>query len=208
MNYQIIKECGVIAALLSVTGVALMGGAFLADMCKDHVDSVSKEAQRYCEESSIKETRILELESYIRYLHDNNVPMMNIETVTTGIRNRNPMNVFARGSKDPWFGQVGKDEKGHAIFASFEHGLRAGAIVLLRYYDVHKLDTVEKIINRYCTGNKKAYITFICKKLKVGATDVINVAERLPDLMKAMVHFENGYQVFPDEMYIPYSVYR
>lgn len=208
MNYQTLKECGIIATLLSITGVALTGTLFLVDMCEEHIDNANNNAQRYMEESSIKETRILELESYIRYLHDNNVPMMNIETVTTGIRNRNPMNVFARGSKDPWFGQVGKDENGHAIFATFEHGLRAGAIVLLRYYDKHKLNTVEKIINRYCTGNHKAYIAFVCKKLKVSATDVINVAERLPDLMKAIVHFENGYQVFPDEMYIPYSVYR
>lgn len=208
MNYHTLKECGVIATLLSITGVALAGTLFLADMCKEHIDSVNNNAQQYLEESLIKETRILELESYIRYLHDNNVPMMNIETVTTGIRNRNPMNVFARGSKDPWLGQIGKDERGHAIFATFEHGLRAGAIVLLRYYDKHKLDTVEKIINRYCTGNQKEYTAFICKKLRVQPTEVINVAERLPDLMKAMVHFENGYQVFPDEMYIPYSVYR
>ena len=208
MNYHTLKECGVIATLLSITGVALAGTLFLADMCKEHIDSVNNNAQQYLEESLIKETRILELESYIRYLHDNNVPMMNIETVTTGIRNRNPMNVFARGSKDPWLGQIGKDERGHAIFATFEHGLRAGAIVLLRYYDKHKLDTVEKIINRYCTGNQKAYTAFICKKLRIQPTEVINVAERLPDLMKAMVHFENGYQIFPDEMYIPYSVYR
>lgn len=208
MNYHTAKEWAMITALAGVVSATFIGGLYIVNMHNKSLERMNADVKTYMEASYVKESRIFELEAYIRYLHDNNVPMMNVETITTGIRNRNPMNVFAREGRDPWLGQVGKDESGHAIFASFEHGLRAGAIVLLRYYDVHKLDTVTKIINRYCTGNKKAYISFICKRLNVQADEVINVAERLPELMKAIVHFENGYQVFPDETYIPFSVYR
>ena len=208
MNYQATKHYGIITILAGLFSGVCIGGAYIVETHNKSVEAMSADVRTYMEESYVKESRILELESYIRYLHDNNVPMMHIETITTGVRNRNPMNVFARGSNDPWLGQVGKDTVGHAIFASFEHGLRAGAMVLLSYYDKHKLDTVEKIINRYCTGNRKAYINFICKRLGIKADEVINVAEYLPDLMKAIVHFENGYQIFPDEAYIPYSIYR
>ena len=53
-------------------------------------------------------------------------------TKTLAIRNNNPLNVkTVKGC--PWFGQVAVDRHGHAVFDTPEHGIRAGANVLLNY---------------------------------------------------------------------------
>ena len=50
---------------------------------------------------------------------------------TLAIRNNNPLNVkTVKGS--PWFGQIAVDRHGHAVFDTPEHGIRAGANVLLK----------------------------------------------------------------------------
>lgn len=148
-----------------------------------------------------------ELESVILFMESNNLPLMSIKKMTVGIQNKNPMNVYAMPESNKWDGQIGKDDRGHAIFASFEYGLRAGAKVLINY---HKkgINTIDGLINAYCTGNQKVYKSFLSRQLGVPSTRKISLLEYLPQLMKAIVRFENGYDVFPDTAYIPYSVYK
>lgn len=148
-----------------------------------------------------------ELESVILFMESNNLPLMSIKKMTVGIQNKNPMNVYAMPETNKWDGQIGKDDRGHAIFVSFEYGLRAGAKVLINY---HKkgINTIDGLINVYCTGNQKAYKSFLSRQLGVSSTQKIGLLAHLPQLMKAIVRFENGYDVFPDTAYIPYSVYK
>lgn len=148
-----------------------------------------------------------ELESVILFMESNNLPLMSIKKMTVGIQNKNPMNVYAMPENNKWDGQIGKDDRGHAIFTSFEYGLRAGAKVLINY---HKkgINTIDALINVYCTGNQKAYKSFLSQQLGVSPTQKISLLAHLPQLMKGIVRFENGYDVFPDTAYIPYSVYK
>lgn len=148
-----------------------------------------------------------ELESIILFMESNNLPIMSIKRMTVGIQNKNPMNVYAMPEHNKWDGQIGRDDRGHAIFMSFEHGLRAGAKVLINY---HKkgINTIDGLIDIYCTGNQKSYKSFLSKQLGVSPTQKIDMLVYLPRLMKAIVRFENGYDVFPDTTYIPYSIYN
>lgn len=163
---------------------------------------------QYEEQITQLESRNKCLSDTIDFLNDHHTPMLMVEKVTTGVRNKNPMNIHARGLSDPWEGQIGKDERGHAIFRTYEHGLRAGALVLLNYYHKHGLDTVTKIINRFCRGNQQSYIKFICKRIGVEPDEKISVPTMLPDLMMSMVRFENGFDVFPAEKYLAYSIHK
>lgn len=123
---------------------------------------------------------------------------------TLAIRNNNPLNVkTVKGS--PWFGQIAVDRHGHAVFDTPEHGIRAGANVLLNYYAVHGLDTLEGILSRFCTGNRAEYATFLSKRLGIPPDVKFDVLARLPELLHAMARFESG-QEWPRELFTGYSL--
>lgn len=125
---------------------------------------------------------------------------------TRGIRNRNPANVVAMSSKSPWLGQIGKDEKNHAIFATYEHGLRALYITLKGYKDKHGIKTLISLTSRYCEGDAVAYAHFLARQL--GVPDInqqIDLMQYMPKLMKAIVRMECGYDIYPDTAYIAYA---
>ena len=64
-------------------------------------------------------------------------------------RNRNLLNVKGKN----WQGQVGNDKFGHAVFKSWEYGVRAAAFTLRTYAVKHKLTTLESIVGRFAEGN-------------------------------------------------------
>ena len=134
----------------------------------------------------------------------NDFDFLNIEYVTRGVRNRNPMNIVAMSSKNPWRGQIGKDNENHAIFETFEHGLRAGYLTLRRYYEKHGINTLIGITTRFCEGNADVYARFIAQNIGVKPDEPINVLDYMPEIMKSMVRFENGFDIFPDTYFIPY----
>lgn len=124
--------------------------------------------------------------------------------ITRGVRNKNPMNIVAMSSKNPWRGQIGKDNENHAIFETFEHGLRAGYLTLRRYYEKHGINTLIGITTRFCEGNANTYAKFIAQNIGVKPDEPINVLDYMPEIMKSMVRFENGFDIFPDTYFIPY----
>lgn len=124
--------------------------------------------------------------------------------ITRGVRNRNPMNIVAMSSKNPWRGQIGKDNENHAIFETFEHGLRAGYLTLRKYYEKHGINTLIGITTRFCEGNADVYARFIAQNIGVKPDEPINVLDYMPGIMKSMVRFENGFDIFPDTYFIPY----
>lgn len=123
---------------------------------------------------------------------------------TLASENRNPLNIKAR-SADPWEGQVGRDKYGHAVFETWEHGIRAASFVLRSYAVTHGIDTVEGIINRFAEGNREAYVAFLCNRLDVRADEPLDIIARMPDLLRAMSRFESGMEL-PDKYFIAYDI--
>ena len=123
---------------------------------------------------------------------------------TLAIRNNNPLNVKSIQGR-PWFGQIAVDKHGHAVFDTPEHGIRAGANVLLNYYTRHNLDTLDGILNRFCTGNREEYAAFLSKRLGIRTNEKFDVLARLPELLHAMARFESG-QEWPRELFTGYSL--
>lgn len=127
-----------------------------------------------------------------------------ISNDTLASENRNPFNIKAR-STDPWEGQIGKDKHGHAVFETWEHGIRAASLVLRSYAVAHGIDTVEGIINRFAEGNREAYVAFLCNRLDVRADESFDIIARMPDLLRAMSRFESGMEL-PDKYFIAYDI--
>lgn len=123
---------------------------------------------------------------------------------TLAIRNNNPLNVKSIQGR-PWFGQIAVDKHGHAVFDTPEHGIRAGANVLLNYYTRHGLDTLDGILSRFCTGNRAEYAAFLSKRLGIQPDKQFDVLARLPELLHAMARFESG-QEWPRELFTGYSL--
>ena len=148
-----------------------------------------------------------ELKRKLDFLETTSIPSdLNIEKVTRGVRNKNPMNVVALSSKNPWLGQIGRDSQYHAVFETYEHGLRAGYLTLKGYYEKKKVRTLYGITSHFCEGNALKYAKFIGKQLGgIGPHEEIDVMRHMPDIMKAIVRYENGFDIFPDKYYIPYT---
>lgn len=197
--------------LLAVSAVAvgLLGGWCLykeyegSRIISQNIQLRNAIAKLTSERDTIKE----EFESFkerISFVETYDEGFLNIEYVTRGVRNKNPMNVVAMSSKNPWRGQIGKDNENHAIFETFEHGLRAGYLTLRRYYEKHGINTLIGITTRFCEGNADAYAKFIAQNIGVKPDEPINVLDYMPEIMKSMVRFENGFDIFPDTYFIPY----
>lgn len=112
----------------------------------------------------------------------------------------NPFNIKRSVNGNKWIGELGYDKYGHVHFSKVEYGIRAAVITLIKYYKVHKIDTVEGIIKRFCGGNKE-YVKFVCKKLKLKKNQKFNVITRIPELLLAMSQFEGG-KAIPKECVI------
>lgn len=126
-------------------------------------------------------------------------------TETLAIKNRNPLNVKALSGNNKWQGQIGVDEQGHAIFSTWEHGMRAGAIVLKNYKKRHGIETVEGIVRRFAEGNQEEYIAFMCKRLEVKPDEKIDIIRRMPEILRAMARFESG-ETLPERLFVAYDI--
>jgi len=131
-----------------------------------------------------------------------NNPYITVNTIA--IENKNPLNIKALKNAK-WKGQKDIDEWNHVKFESFDHGIRAGAFVLVAYAKKHNIDTIENIVKRFCTGNQKQYINFLCYRLKLKPNEKFNILKRLPELLQAMTRFESG-QEFPIRYFIHYDL--
>lgn len=159
------------------------------------------------DKNTILQSENNELKRKLDFLETTSIPSdLNIKKVTRGVRNKNPMNVVALSSKNPWLGQVGHDSQYHAIFETYEHGLRAGYLTLKGYYEKKKARTLYGITSHFCEGNALKYAKFIGKQLGgIGPHEEIDIMRHMPDIMKAIVRYENGFDIFPDKYYIPYT---
>lgn len=116
-----------------------------------------------------------------------------------GIRNNNPGNI-RKGAN--WDGSTG-DDGAFVIFRSPEYGIRALAKLLLNYERLHGLNTVRGIISRYAPSNENntaAYVSSVSGKLDIDPDTTFSVQTRLPELITAIIHHENGQQPYSEQL--------
>ena len=113
---------------------------------------------------------------------------------TRGMRYNNPGNLMYAGQRGAWKGKGGLAE-----FSNRNQGLDAMARQLELYYG-RGYDTTQSIVSHYApasAGNDvPAYIRAVDAQMGVTATQRLNLdnAKTLAQLMRAMIHHEQGYQ--------------
>lgn len=115
-----------------------------------------------------------------------------------GIRNNNPLNIRV-GNK--WVGEVKKPtDPSFEQFSCMPYGLRAAFVILHRYIDVYKLNTISKIVSRWAPkseNNTLAYIRRVSALMEYDADAPIcfDNKPRMIALVKAMCTVECGFPV-------------
>lgn len=126
-----------------------------------------------------------------------------IQNPTRGERNNNPGNID-KGQK--WQGlAASQPDSRFASFISPEYGIRALARLLLTYFNVYGLDTIDGIISRWAPSvenNTSAYARAVSKDTGFATNQVLNVSnpDTLFALAKAIIHHENGRVSYSDEI--------
>ena len=123
---------------------------------------------------------------------------MNITPLPRGIRNNNPLNIRVGNS---WLGEV--KEPTDNVFEQFCHityGLRAAFILLRRYINRYKLNTIEKIITRWAPSNEnntKSYIAHVAQGMQLDPNTPIRYEDKITmcRLVYEMAFVENGQRV-------------
>lgn len=203
-----IRPTDVLSVAIIITG-CVVSNVFLFDVMSDNCTDYNKGYEEGVRDGIDSVLRTLDTQDRLAALptnneHENEVNATFVVNDTLAALNKNPLNVKFR-KDDPWEGQVGYDEFGHAMFDEWEYGIRAAALVLRSYAVIHEIDTVEGIVKRFAEGNQESYIDFLCDRLGVSSTDSIDVIARMPELLRAMSRFESGMDL-PDRYFAPYDI--
>lgn len=118
-------------------------------------------------------------------------------------RNANPGDLRVLPGSDMWEGQVDIDYAPGGPFAIFKHriyGWRALAKCLIAYKDLHGLDTVRGIVDRYAPpveNDTTSYADFVCGRMGVKPDDVVDVRDpkTLDALCSAIAVMEGGARI-------------
>lgn len=137
---------------------------------------------------------------------------MTTKQLPRGIRNHNPGNI--RLSRDKWRGLAPEQtDKAFFQFIAPAYGIRAMAIILLKYQRIYGLRTPAAIIGRWAPANgdsngalpggeykqdSSAYARAVARALNVSPNTEINLtrASTLATLLEAMIKHENGQQPY------------
>lgn len=121
-----------------------------------------------------------------------------------GIRNNNPLNI--RRGHLAWEGEVfGLEgvplDTTFCQFKSMEWGWRAAFLLLRRYIEEYKCNTVRKIISRWAPSNEndtERYVSYVANSVREGADGEIEFKSLTILLIaSAMCEMENGIQYSP-----------
>lgn len=129
--------------------------------------------------------------------------------IPRGIRNNNPLNIRVGNT---WLGEVTNptdDEFEQFVHVSF--GLRAGFILLKRYINRYKLNTIEKIISRWAPHNEnntRSYISNVAKKMNISPDTPLLYEDKdtICNLVYEMVYVENGQHIQMAEIVRAYQM--
>lgn len=116
-----------------------------------------------------------------------------------GLRNNNPLNL-EYGSFAQKHGASASDGR-FAIFPTMAQGISAIADNLMAYQDMHGIDTVAGIVNRWAPSNENntnAYIALVCTVTELGKDDHLNLHDKdtLFWIITAMGEQECGHAAF------------
>lgn len=134
-------------------------------------------------------------------------------------RNNNPLNI-KRNARNKWFGaKRTQTDKVFEEFDDLEYGVRAALIILKKYIDIYKLDTICGIISKWAPEGEngkaatKNYINRVALALhKNPQTDKLLFSDKqtIAELVAAMTLVESGTSYYPIEDYKEFiiSVYN
>ncbi len=117
-----------------------------------------------------------------------------------GVRNNNPGNIEWLPPARAWRGQVGNDGR-FGVYDSPANGVRAVGQELLKDWRAGA-DTIRELITAWAPPNEndtEAYVRAVARAVTgraEGGSDSINVQERLPALVAAVIKHENGQQPY------------
>lgn len=130
-----------------------------------------------------------------------------------GVRNNNPGNIR---HGQPWVGLAPlQTDPTFCQFVDAEHGIRAIAMTLITYQDVHRLHTVREMISRWAPPNlppdlvvegvsqdnndTEAYIRAVTAEMGIGDHDRFSIHNKplAAKMIYAIIHQENGYSPYP-----------
>lgn len=126
-----------------------------------------------------------------------------MDTRPRGIRFNNPLNI--RIGND-WEGEVINPQNGQfEHFATPQAGIRAGAVILLRYATVYHHRTIREIIGRWAPHNENptnAYVDYVATRLNISPNAPVDWTNDnwLASLIDAMIFFENGENPYPQNL--------
>lgn len=129
--------------------------------------------------------------------------------IPRGIRNNNPLNIRIGNT---WLGEVKNPTDNE--FEQFVHvcyGLRAGFILLKRYINRYKLNTIEKIISRWAPHNEnntRSYINQVARGMNITPDTPLLYEDknRICALVYEMVYVENGQHIQMSEIVAAYRI--
>lgn len=129
--------------------------------------------------------------------------------IPRGIRNNNPLNIRIGNT---WLGEIEfPTDNEFEQFIHVRFGIRAGFILLKRYINRYKLNTIEKIISRWAPGNEnntRLYIDHVAKRMKVAPDKPLLYEDRgtMCSLVYEMVYEENGQYIKKTEIVRAYQM--
>lgn len=129
--------------------------------------------------------------------------------IPRGIRNNNPLNIRIGNT---WLGEVANPTDNE--FEQFVHvsfGLRAGFILLKRYINRYRLNTIEKIISRWAPSNENnthTYIDRVAKSMNIDPDTPLLYEDKntICTLVYEMVYVENGQHIQMAEIIRAYQM--
>lgn len=129
--------------------------------------------------------------------------------IPRGIRNNNPLNIRIGNT---WLGEVTNPTDNE--FEQFVHvcyGLRAGFILLKRYINRYKLNTIEKIISRWAPQNEnntRSYINQVARGMNIDPDTPLLYEDQntICTLVYEMVYVENGQHIKMAEIVAAYRI--
>lgn len=132
-----------------------------------------------------------------------------MDTVPRGIRNNNPLNIRIGNA---WVGECEENTDGSfEQFVCIHYGLRAGFVLLRRYIERYKLNTIAKIVSRWAPSNEnntKRYIKLVVNFSGIKEDKVINFGDKseMIKLVDAMIQVECGTAVCTRDIEAGYAL--
>lgn len=129
--------------------------------------------------------------------------MKKTKLMPRGIRNNNPGNIEAN-SANMWSGTEGDDGR-FVKFKEAKWGIRAMAVLLTNYQLLHKLNTIEGIVNRWAPPKENdtgSYVDVVAATVGIEPHEPIDISDAsvMMPLVKAIITVENGQQPYADSV--------